>query len=249
MLLVNCRIANFQFEHKVKNIEFSAPRPECTTDPECPDHLACIREKCQNPCFTTTCGVNAECRVQRHRAVCICRPGYEGDPYRICEERKIYPFCTPESEFYRFLSFLQCLAGCKSDDECPLTQACIQRECQDPCPYEQCGIKAFCTVNRHRAKCQCPPGHKGSPYVECRPYECLTDPECPTTLACRNEKCVDPCDCAANADCEARNHRGICTCRPGYTGDPYVEGCRPSKITIVREIKASFSIIPFSFKY
>jgi hypothetical protein len=46
-------------------------------------------------------------------------------------------------------------------------------------------------------------------------------------LACRNEKCVDPCDCAANADCEARNHRGICTCRPGYTGDPYYEGCRP----------------------
>ena len=121
------------------------------------------------------------------------------------------------------------LAGCKRDDECPLTQACIQRECQDPCPYEECGIKAFCTVNSHRARCQCPPGHKGSPYIECKPYECLTDPECHTTLACRNEKCVDPCDCAANADCEARNHRGICTCRPGYTGDPYFEGCRPSK--------------------
>ena len=67
---------------------FSAPRPECTTDPECPDHLACIREKCQNPCFTTTCGVNAECRVTRHRAICYCKQGYEGDPYRICEERK-----------------------------------------------------------------------------------------------------------------------------------------------------------------
>ena len=121
------------------------------------------------------------------------------------------------------------LAGCKSDDECPLSQACIQRECQDPCPFEQCGIKAFCTVNVHRARCQCPQGHKGSPYVECKPYECLTDPECPTTLACRNEKCVDPCDCAANAECEARNHRGICTCIPNYRGDPYFEGCKPSK--------------------
>lgn len=69
---------------------FSAPRPECTTDPECPDHLACIREKCQNPCFTSTCGINAECKAQRHRAVCYCKPGYEGDPYRICEERKDY---------------------------------------------------------------------------------------------------------------------------------------------------------------
>ena len=65
-----------------------AIKPECTTDPECPDHLACIREKCQNPCFTTTCGVNAECRVTRHRAICYCKQGFEGDPYRICEERK-----------------------------------------------------------------------------------------------------------------------------------------------------------------
>ena len=137
-----------------------------------------------------------------------------------------------------FLYFLK-LAGCKRDDECPLTQACIQRECQDPCPFEQCGIKASCSVSSHLARCRCPPGHKGSPYVECKPYECLTDPECPTTLACRNEKCVDPCDCAANADCEARNHRGICTCRPGYTGDPYFEGCRPSK-KFLRVIENSF---------
>ena len=122
------------------------------------------------------------------------------------------------------------IAGCKGDNECPLTQACIQRECQDPCQFEQCGIKASCTVNNHRARCQCPPGHKGSPYIECKPYECLTDPECPTTLACRNEKCVDPCNCAAYAECDARNHRGICTCITDYTGDPYFEGCRPSKI-------------------
>ena len=83
-------------------IIFSAKRPECTTDPECPDHLACIREKCQNPCFTTTCGVNAECRVTRHRAICYCKAGYEGDPYRICEERKhlyIYLYFQSESNF------------------------------------------------------------------------------------------------------------------------------------------------------
>ena len=120
-------------------------------------------------------------------------------------------------------------AGCKSDNECPNNQACIQRECQDPCPFEQCGIKAFCTVNAHRARCQCPEAHKGSPYIECKPYECLTNPDCPMTQACRNEKCVDPCDCAANADCSARNHRGYCTCIPGYIGDPYIDGCRLRK--------------------
>ena len=85
---------------------FSAKRPECTTDPECPDHLACIREKCQNPCFTTTCGVNAECRVTRHRAICYCKPGYEGDPYRICEERKnsFNLYCLLRVKYLMFLS-------------------------------------------------------------------------------------------------------------------------------------------------
>ena len=49
------------------------------------------------------------------------------------------------------------------------------------------------------------------------------------TQACRNEKCVDPCDCARNAVCDARDHRGYCKCIPEHRGDPYVRGCEPSK--------------------
>ena len=68
---------------------FSAPQPECRTDPECPDHLACIREECLDPCTTLACGVNAQCSVKRHRATCTCRRGFVGDPFTICEERKL----------------------------------------------------------------------------------------------------------------------------------------------------------------
>ena len=121
------------------------------------------------------------------------------------------------------------LAGCKSDSECPLTQACIDRECQNPCPFERCGVNAECSVRNHRPKCTCLPAHIGNPYDRCRKPECLVDPDCSTTLTCRNEKCVDPCDCARNADCTPRNHRGICNCRPGFTGDPYGIACTPSK--------------------
>ena len=68
--------------------DFSAPKPECTSDPECPNHLACIQEKCQDPCYSHSCGRNAECKAKNHRAICICFPGYVGDPYSFCEERK-----------------------------------------------------------------------------------------------------------------------------------------------------------------
>ena len=129
-----------------------------------------------------------------------------------------------------FLNVSNISAGCKSDDECPLHLACINRECQDPCIYERCGQNAECSVRNHKAKCECLPGYRGNPYQICRQYECLTDPECPDTKACRNEKCVDPCECAEFAQCTPRNHRGICTCFAGYTGDPYGIRCTPSKL-------------------
>ena len=121
------------------------------------------------------------------------------------------------------------LAGCKSDFECPLTQACIQKECQNPCIYEQCGIEAICEVRTHQAKCVCPPSYLGDPYQVCRKPECIVDDDCPQVLACENEKCVDPCACAVNANCIVRSHRARCQCITSYIGDPYNTGCYPGR--------------------
>ena len=38
-----------------------------------------------------TCGVNAECRVAIHKAVCTCLNGYEGDPFRQCKPKRPPP--------------------------------------------------------------------------------------------------------------------------------------------------------------
>jgi len=128
-------------------------------------------------------------------------------------------------------------AGCKSDSECPLTQACINKDCRDPCLSERCGIEATCSVSNHRSVCTCNPGTRPDPdpFVRCKRYECLSDADCPTTLTCRDEKCVDPCQCARFADCFPRNHRGVCTCQPGFTGDPYGVACSPSKLLCLFE--------------
>ena len=119
-------------------------------------------------------------------------------------------------------------AGCANDYECSDSEVCLQRSCVDPCLFDNpCGTNANCAASSHRAICSCFPNHKGNPYVKCDPYECLQDPDCPTDLKCELEKCVDPCRCAQNADCSPRNHRGICTCIPDFTGDPYGVACSP----------------------
>ena len=149
------------------------------------------------------------------------------------------------------------LAGCKSDNECPILEACYNRECLDPCQFEKCGVNAECSVRNHRASCKCRQGYKGNPYELCRQYECLSDPECADYLACRNEKCVDPCeDCSINADCTARNHRAICECRVGYTGNPYGSVCSKSKsflfphLTIYLKGNLTFKhVFPPQFQY
>lgn len=72
-------------------IPFSAARPECLTDNDCEVNLACIQQRCLDPCSSITCGTNAICSVNSHRALCTCRKGFEGDPYTSCVERKKVP--------------------------------------------------------------------------------------------------------------------------------------------------------------
>lgn len=58
-------------------------RPECTINSECPAELACVRQKCEDPC-PGSCGIDANCHVLNHVAVCICNDGFTGDPFSRC---------------------------------------------------------------------------------------------------------------------------------------------------------------------
>lgn len=65
---------------------FGAPpncRPECAIHQDCPATLACVNNKCRDPC-AGACGFNTECSVQNHRPVCRCIQGFEGDPFSSC---------------------------------------------------------------------------------------------------------------------------------------------------------------------
>lgn len=58
--------------------------------------------------------------------------------------------------------------------------------------------------------------------VHCTRPECNHDEECAFNLACRNERCEDPCNCGINAQCRVNSHRAQCRCPPGYVGDPLI---------------------------
>lgn len=64
-------------------------RPECVGHNECPNHLACINQKCSDPC-PGICGTNAECRVVSHTPNCVCAQGYSGDPFSQCVVESTY---------------------------------------------------------------------------------------------------------------------------------------------------------------
>lgn len=58
-------------------------RPECMTNSECPRNLACINERCVDPCVGS-CAPEATCVCYNHQATCRCPDGYTGDPFVAC---------------------------------------------------------------------------------------------------------------------------------------------------------------------
>lgn len=91
---------------------------------------------------------------------------------------------------------------------------------ENPCVPSPCGPNSQCRVVGSQPACSCLPNYIGRA-PNCRP-ECTTNSECPNNLACQNEKCRDPCPgtCGQNAQCTVVNHNPICSCLPGYEGDP-----------------------------
>lgn len=61
---------------------------ECRTNTECPSDKACINQRCQDPCSSNRCGLNAECITINHHPSCHCQSGLAGDPQLQCFRRK-----------------------------------------------------------------------------------------------------------------------------------------------------------------
>ena len=215
-----CRVANHVPNCVCQSGYTGNPFSSCAPIPVAVEEPAVDRV---DDCKPNPCGTNAECRpAQGERSqTCVCLPGLRGDPFVACR-----PECTTNSD-------------------CGNNLACINQKCRDPCPGT-CGIDARCQVVGHNPICSCPNGYQGDPFIRCQPRpalveqpvvtpECEVDPDCQTTQACIEQRCVNPClerpaICAPNAQCRVVQHRPVCVCAEGFTGNPQVQCFQGMKI-------------------
>lgn len=96
----------------------------------------------------------------------------------------------------------------------------------NPCVPSPCGPNSICQNHNSIPTCSCHQNYIGRP-PNCRP-ECTTNSECEGHLACQNERCRDPCigSCGPYAQCVVVHHTPVCTCEPGYGGDPFIQCSR-----------------------
>ncbi len=191
--------------------------PDCEVDSDCPSGRACINDICVNPCYTLSpCDATAICSVVDtvpfRTMICSCREGWQPDTDRSC-----VPVDLPNPP------------GCRSDDECSVGEACINRACKNPC---DCGTGADCFLADHVPVCRCPEGTIGDPQIACVPPGCQRNEECSDREMCVDGTCINPCliedPCGPNAECYPQIHVANCRCLEGYEPDPTArDGCRP----------------------
>lgn len=165
-------------------------KPECISNTECPNHLACISQKCRDPC-PGSCGQNSECKVLSHTPNCVCISGYVGNPFISCQPKREEPVyekptpCIPSPcganavcrehngagscsclEDFIGNPYEGCRPECVLNSDCTSNKACISGKCKDPCPGT-CGANADCQVVNHLPTCTCRPSYSGDPFSFC----------------------------------------------------------------------------------
>ena len=191
---------------------------ECIFDTDCSSSLACIDNTCKDPCIELApCNLPSRCQVipsaPVRTMICICPEGYISSGSGTCKP----------IESIRVI-------GCISDSTCATDKSCINSLCRDPC---NCGQNAQCRIKEHKPVCTCEQGYDGNPEIECVKIGCRSDDECSGQHSCVNRQCIPVCNgdtCGARAECYGINHRSVCECPAGLSGDPKIScvvlGCR-----------------------
>jgi hypothetical protein len=194
------------------------------------------------------------CRELNGAGSCTCVQDYFGDPYsgcrpecvtnsecprdKSCVNNKCKDPCpgtcglNAECRVYNHAPNCNCLPGYTGNAlrscHLPPPPPLLPEPERNPCVPSPCGPFSQCRVSNGHAVCSCQTSYIGAP-PSCRP-ECTVSTDCMQDRACINQKCRDPCPgtCGLNARCNVINHNPICSCLPGFQGDPFVR-CIPEE--------------------
>ena len=187
----------------------------CNSDNQCPTST-----KCNNGICCAVCSSSRDCLDDQLCIQSVCQPTCKSNStcpdFQFCKNN----ICVQETR-------------CTNDEECELGENCVidsngRSECKNVCSGRfLCGRNSECIARSHEPECECKPGF----YADgkgCRKIECQSDDECSNDKMCENHMCKIVCllgePCGPNALCSAENHKQICQCQPGFTGDSKL-GC------------------------
>nr|CAD7587043.1 unnamed protein product [Timema genevievae] len=111
--------------------------PECQSDYDCADNQVCSGVRCSPICTEGTCGKNANCLPQNHRAICKC------PTVTFCLYLKA-DFTITLAHGYLGDPLSGCRLECQYNSECPSERSvCSYNRCIDVCTGV-CGTNAIC---------------------------------------------------------------------------------------------------------
>lgn len=122
---------------------------------------------------------------------------------------------------------------CSSNSDCSDDEICAEDlngipKCIKVCENQPCGRNAYCTASSHEPICKCTKNFFGDPVKGCERKECDDNKDCSEDKFCDNSICKIAClasnECGDNTICASENHKRVCYCQPGFTGDP-LKGC------------------------
>lgn len=152
------------------------------------------------------CGNCAVCEVINHVAQCTCPSGSIGNPQIGCSITPTRCAANGDCGSGTCISGF-CSKACAKNNECSCGESCVQGRCRLRCSADnQCPTGQLCRIG------SCAPG-------------CKANTDCAVQQACINGQCRDPCQispCGRGAECRISDHRAVCLCPNGFSGNPTV---------------------------
>lgn len=148
--------------------------------------------------------------------------------------------------------------GCTRNEDCHLTEACINNACQHPCAiHNTCALNAVCINTNHGSDCSCAEGYQGNGYVGCvpgnksfiihSPSKCskwlIICYKCPVLVMDSHSVCQYNEDCPPELLCDRLNRVCINPCSADKCGDN--AECVPSNHGIECKCYAGYTGNPF----